>query len=148
MTISSNDNTRRDDAPFFKATQSSRFLEINSDWFFFTREKDLLGPYRTQLIAEHAVKIYAKNQLKEAITSVATSLTSRADSSTARPPTGPAGPRSDATLKADLKAKLQQARVINAALRQAPASKEKSKVASAGQEKSNVILFKHPNWNV
>lgn len=49
---------RRSDAAFLQPIQSSRYLEINDDWFFFTREKDLLGPYRSRPIAEHAVKVY------------------------------------------------------------------------------------------
>ncbi len=49
---------RQTDAPFLQPIQSNRYLEINDDWFFFTREKDLLGPYRSHLIAEHAVMVY------------------------------------------------------------------------------------------
>ena len=57
MTTASN-KIRKTDAPFAQPIQTSRYLEINDDWFFFTREKDLLGPYRTRVIAEHAVKVY------------------------------------------------------------------------------------------
>ncbi len=53
-----NNSIRQSDAPFLQPIQSSRFLEINDDWFFFTREKDLLGPYRSKPIVEHAVKVY------------------------------------------------------------------------------------------
>lgn len=49
---------RKSDAAFIQPIQSSRYLEINDDWFFFTREKDLLGPYRSKTIAQHAVKVY------------------------------------------------------------------------------------------
>lgn len=49
---------RKEDSEHVQPTQTSRFLKINTDWFFFTREKDLLGPYRSRDIAEHAVSIY------------------------------------------------------------------------------------------
>ena len=51
---------RKEDSEHVQATQTSRFLKINTDWFFFTREKDLLGPYRSREIADHAVSIYVQ----------------------------------------------------------------------------------------
>ena len=58
--MSDKPSVRKGDAAFIQPAQSSRYLEVNNDWFFFTREKDLLGPYRSRRIAEHAVKIYIK----------------------------------------------------------------------------------------
>ena len=55
---------RQTDAPFLQPIQSNRYLEINNDWFFFTREKDLLGPYRSHLIAEHAVMVYIDKMVR------------------------------------------------------------------------------------
>lgn len=60
-----NNSIRQSDAPFSQPIQSSRFLEINDDWFFFTREKDLLGPYRSKPIVEHAVKVYINKMQPE-----------------------------------------------------------------------------------
>ncbi len=51
---------RKGDMPFTDPIQTSRYLEINDDWFFFTREKNLLGPYRSKRIIEHAVKLYIR----------------------------------------------------------------------------------------
>ncbi|MDA8694215.1 DUF6316 family protein [Pseudomonadales bacterium] len=55
---------RKTDAPFLQPVQSNRYLEINNDWFFFTHEKDLLGPYRSHLIAEHAAMVYIDKMLR------------------------------------------------------------------------------------
>ena len=55
---------RKTDAPFLQPIQSNRYLEINNDWFFFTREKNLLGPYRSYLIAEHAVMVYIDKMVR------------------------------------------------------------------------------------
>lgn len=88
---------RKTDAPFLQPIQSNRYLEINNDWFFFTREKDLLGPYRSQLIAEHAAMVYIDKMLRlnqEGITVTA------------------------GTKGADI------------------------------DKNSNILYFKHPNWNV
>ena len=88
---------RKTDAPFLQPIQSNRYLEINNDWFFFTREKDLLGPYRTHLIAEHAAMVYIDKMLRinqEGITVTA------------------------GTKGADI------------------------------NKNSNILYFKHPNWNV
>ena len=89
---------RQTDAPFIQPIQSNRYLEINNDWFFFTREKDLLGPYHSHLIAEHAVMVYIDKML-------------RIDKKTAS---------TASTLSKD-----------------DPTNKN-----------SNVLYFKHPNWNI
>ena len=87
---------RQTDAPFLQPIQSNRYLEINNDWFFFTREKDLLGPYRSHLIAEHAVMVYIDKMVR--ISSQTTGL---------------------------------------AVPKEAQANKN-----------SNILYFKHPNWNI
>lgn len=89
---------RQTDAPFIQPIQSNRYLEINNDWFFFTREKDLLGPYRSHLIAEHAVMVYIDKML-------------RIDKKTAT--------------------------TASVAVKDDQANKN-----------SNVLYFKHPNWNI
>ena len=97
---------RQTDAPFLQPIQSNRYLEINDDWFFFTREKDLLGPYRSHLIAEHAVMVYIDKMV-------------RINNQTHSP--GADMPKAYA------------------------ASHEKSDAAT---KKSNILFFKHPNWNI
>jgi hypothetical protein len=88
---------RQTDAPFLQPIQSNRYLEINDDWFFFTREKDLLGPYRSHLIAEHAVMVYIDKMVR-----------------------------------------------INDNVKSPGAMVDK---ADTGKE-SNILYFKHPNWNI
>ena len=95
---------RQTDAPFLQPIQSNRYLEINDDWFFFTREKDLLGPYRSHLIAEHAVMVYINKMIR---------ISHQKQSSHAH-----TGMTND-EVKSD----------------------EQSK-------KSNILYFKHPNWNI
>jgi hypothetical protein len=53
---------RRGDSVFAENEQSSRFIEITGEWFFFTREKELLGPYPSRVIVEHAAQIYGKKK--------------------------------------------------------------------------------------
>jgi len=89
---------RQTDAPFLQPIQSNRYLEINDDWFFFTREKDLLGPYRSHLIAEHAVMVYIDKMVR-----------------------------------------------VNAAT-QSPGSAINTE--NSNNNKSNILYFKHPNWNI
>ena len=54
--------------------QSCRFIEITNEWFFFTREKELLGPYRSRRIVEHAAKLYGKKKRAESNTHSITNL--------------------------------------------------------------------------
>lgn len=91
---------RQTDAPFIQPIQSNRYLEINNDWFFFTREKDLLGPYRSHLIAEHAVMVYIDKMLR-------------------------------------INKKTAPSTSASVAIKDNQANKN-----------SNVLYFKHPNWNI
>ena len=88
---------RQTDAPFLQPIQSNRYLEINDDWFFFTREKDLLGPYRSHLIAEHAVMVYIDKMV-----------------------------------------------LINDNVKSPGAMVDKADTS----KESNILYFKHPNWNI
>ncbi len=64
--MNENSKTRTGDAPFTQPCQTCRFIEITGEWFFFTREKELLGPYRSQRIVEHAAKLYGKKKAFDA----------------------------------------------------------------------------------
>lgn len=103
---------RQTDAPFLQPIQSNRYLEINDDWFFFTREKDLLGPYRSHLIAEHAVMVYIDKMV-------------RINNHKPSPDTESAERgMANSGVKGGIKSDMKQ------------------------DKKSNVLYFKHPNWNI
>jgi len=111
---------RQTDAPFLQPIQSNRYLEINDDWFFFTREKDLLGPYRSHLIAEHAVMVYIDKMV-------------RINNHKPSPDTESA-----------------ERGVANSEIKSGIKGGIKSGIKSDVKQdkKSNVLYFKHPNWNI
>ena len=49
---------RKTDSPFHDPAQSSRFVEMENNWFFLTREKTMQGPYATKESARVALDIY------------------------------------------------------------------------------------------
>ena len=55
--------TRKTDSPLNDPVQSSRFVEIDGNWFFLTREKELQGPYASKMGAETALDIYLKEDV-------------------------------------------------------------------------------------
>ena len=118
MTIVS-DNIRKTDAPFTQPIQTSRYLEINDDWFFFPREKDLLGPYRSRRIAEHAVNVYIDKIERQAEASQA-----------------PHAKTIDTRGALDSKTSSQRSAV-------------REQVAARGKDgANNVVYFKDPSWDI
>ena len=115
---------RQTDAPFLQPIQSNRYLEINDDWFFFTREKDLLGPYRSHLIAEHAVMVYIDKMVR-----INNHKPSPDTESAER---GMANSQIKSEIKSGIKGGI----------------KNKIKGDVKQDKKSNVLYFKHPNWNI
>lgn len=107
---------RQTDAPFLQPIQSNRYLEINDDWFFFTREKDLLGPYRSHLIAEHAVMVYIDKMVR---------ISHHKQSPHAEIGMANSGIKSG--IKGGMESDIK--------------GDDKNK-------KSNILYFKHPNWNI
>ncbi len=49
---------RKDDLKTQTRFRSDRIFEHNSEWFFYTREGTIEGPFKQQLEASHHVKIY------------------------------------------------------------------------------------------
>lgn len=51
-------NIRKTDSPFHDPVQSCRFVTVENNWFFLTREKNMQGPYSCRDSAEIALEIY------------------------------------------------------------------------------------------
>lgn len=61
--MSETSSIRKSDSPFHDPVQTCRFVTIDGNWFFMTRENGVRGPYATRAGAETALDIYLQEEI-------------------------------------------------------------------------------------